>query len=73
MLGLTRMLNDAGTLSAFAEIAVAVLGARPDTWTMDGGVAWVARRNLQWDVSAGHTFDNRGDWFVSAGITVRVR
>ena len=49
-----------------------LLAERPDAWTLDGGVAWVAKPNLQWDVFAGHTLhDRRDDWFVSAGITIR--
>jgi hypothetical protein len=29
---------------------------------------------VQWDVSAGHTFNDRGnDWFVSAGVSLRRR
>ena len=35
-------------------------------------IVWVARPNLQWDVSAGHIFHGRdNDWFASAGITLR--
>ena len=72
MLGVTRTLTS--TVSAFAEVAGVILAQQPDAWTLDGGVAWVSRPNLQWDVSAGHTFLDRGDdWFVSAGITVRRR
>ena len=72
MIGVTRALTS--TVSLFAETAGALLAARPDAWTLDTGAAWIARPNLQWDVSAGHTFDRRGDdWFVSAGITLRVR
>jgi Putative MetA-pathway of phenol degradation len=72
MVGVTRALTS--TVSAFAEVSGVLLAERPDAWTLDAGVAWVARPNLQWDVSAGHTFDHRAeDWFVSAGITVRRR
>jgi hypothetical protein len=72
MVGVTRTLSS--TVSAFAEVSGVLLAERPDAWTMDGGLAWVARPNLQWDVSAGHTFAHRGDdWFVSAGITIRRR
>jgi hypothetical protein len=70
MAGVTRALTS--TVSAFVELAGALIAERPDAWTLDAGSAWVARPNLQWDVSAGHTFDHRGDdWFVSAGITIR--
>ena len=62
------------TVSVFAEVSGDLPESHPDAWTVDGGVAWVARPNLQWDISAGHTFQDRGpDWFVSAGITVRRR
>ena len=72
MIGVIRAL--APTLSAFGEVSHVLLADRPDAWTLDAGLAWVARPNLQWDFSAGHTLYNRGDdWFVSAGITVRRR
>jgi outer membrane putative beta-barrel porin/alpha-amylase len=68
--GITRAFTD--TVSAFAEVSGALPAAHPDAWTIDGGVAWIARPDLQWDLSAGHTFADRGDeWFLSAGITVR--
>ena len=70
MLGVTRALTS--TLSVFGEVSGVLVAERPDAWTLDGGVAWVAWPNVQWDLSAGHTFDHRGDdWFVSAGITLR--
>ena len=72
MAGATRALSPA--VSAFAEVSGVLLAERPDAWTLDAGLAWVARTDLQWDVSAGHTFAHRGDdWFVSAGITIRRR
>jgi hypothetical protein len=70
MVSVTRALTP--TVSAFAEMSGVLLPERPDAWTMDGGVAWVAGPDLQLDVSAGHTFLRRGDaWFVSAGLTLR--
>lgn len=61
-------------VSAFAEMSGVLLADRPDSWTMDAGMSWVARPDLQWDVSVGHTFNDRGDaWFVSAGLTLRRR
>ena len=70
MAGVTRALTS--TVSAFAEVSGVLIADRPDAWTLDAGVAWVARPNLQWDVSAGHLFHGRGnDWFASAGITLR--
>jgi hypothetical protein len=72
MVGITRAFTE--TLSAFAEVSGALVAAHPDAWTVDGGVAWIASPDLQWDLSAGHTFADRGDeWFVAAGITVRHR
>jgi hypothetical protein len=72
MASMTRALTP--TVSAFAEISGVLLPVRPDAWTMDTGLAWVASPDLQVDVSAGHTFLNRGDaWFVSAGLTIRRR
>lgn len=69
---LTRSLTP--SVTAFGEVAGALLAGRPDAWTIDAGAAWVARPNLQWDVSAGHTFHDRGDdWFISAGVTLRRR
>jgi hypothetical protein len=71
-IGLTRAIT--ASISAFVEMAGVLLAEQPDARTIDGGLAWVARPNLQWDVSLGHTFRDRGDdWFVSAGITVRRR
>jgi hypothetical protein len=59
-------------VSVFAEVAAALPAQRLSGWTIDGGVAWIARPNLQWDVSAGHTLNDRGDdWFLSAGVTLR--
>jgi hypothetical protein len=70
MLGLTRTLTP--TVSAFAEISGVVPADRPAAWTIDAGLAWVARPDLQWDFSVGHTLHDRGDdWFVSAGVTLR--
>ena len=70
MLALARDITPA--VNAFVELSAVLLADRPDAYTMDAGLAWVARPNLQWDVSAGHTFAHRGDdWFVSAGITLR--
>jgi hypothetical protein len=71
-IGVSRAIT--ASVSAFVEMAGVLLAEQPDAWTIDGGVAWVARPNLQWDVSVGHTFHDRGDdWFVSAGITIRRR
>ena len=72
MLGLTRAITPA--LGAFVEMSAGLVADRPDAYTLDAGVAWVAGPDIQWDVSAGHTFANRGDdWFLSAGITLRRR
>ena len=59
MLSLTRAVTS--TVSVFDEISGRLLADRPDAWTMDAGVAWVAGPDLQWDASAGHTFNHRGD------------
>jgi Putative MetA-pathway of phenol degradation len=68
--GVTRGLTPA--VAVFAEVATAVLGAQPDTWTIDAGLAWVSRPNVQWDFSLGRGFHDIDDrWFVSAGISVR--
>jgi hypothetical protein len=68
----TRTLTPA--VSVFAEVAAALPAHRLSGWTIDGGVAWIARPDLQWDVSMGHTLNDRGDdWFLSAGITLRHR
>ncbi len=68
--GLTRALT--GKLSVFAEVATALLETQPDSWTVDAGLAWLARPNMQWDVSAGRGFrDQDQSWFLSAGITLR--
>ena len=72
MLSLTRAVTPA--VSAFAEFSGGPLGNRADLWTLDAGAAWVAGPDVQWDVSAGHTFNDRGnDWFVSAGVSLRRR
>jgi outer membrane putative beta-barrel porin/alpha-amylase len=72
MLSLTRAATP--TVSAFAELSGGPLGNRADVWTLDAGAAWVAGPDVQWDVSAGHTFNDRGnDWFVSAGVSLRRR
>jgi hypothetical protein len=72
MVGVTHELTPAWSM--FVELSAVLLADRPDAYTMDAGLAWVAGPDLQWDVSAGHTFANRGDdWFVSAGVTVRRR
>jgi hypothetical protein len=61
-------------VSVFAEVAAALPAHRLSAWTIDGGIAWIARPDLQWDLSTGHTFNDRGDdWFLSAGVTVRRR
>ena len=53
----------------FGELAV---GLAERTWTVDGGLAWVSRQNVQWDVSAGMLVHGAGDsWFVSGGLTLR--
>ena len=54
----------------FGELAVGL--AEPRAWTVDGGLAWVSRQNVQWDVSAGMLVRGPGDsWFVSGGLTLR--
>ena len=72
MFGVSRDLTD--TLSAFVEESSVFDEDRPDNWSVDGGVAWVVGLDLQLDASVGHTWlDRGGEWFVSAGITVRRR
>jgi hypothetical protein len=71
-LGLTRDLTD--SLSVFVEGSNVLQAVRPDSVTIDGGLAWAAGLDLQLDVSVGHTLQDRGDdWFVSTGITLRRR
>lgn len=68
--GLTRSVTPA--LSVFAEVATALVAQRPDSWTIDAGLAWAARPNLQWDLSVGRGFHDADErWFVSAGISLR--
>jgi len=58
------------SLSAFIELANDL--TEPRLWTLDGGVAWAPKSNLQWDVSSGVLVRGPGrSWFVSAGITLR--
>jgi hypothetical protein len=58
------------SVSAFVELATGL--AEPRAWTVDGGVAWVPRENVQWDASAGVLVRGPGqNWFISAGITLR--
>jgi hypothetical protein len=70
--GVTRGLTD--TLAAFVEESSVLDTDRPNNWSIDGGVAWVVSLDLQLDASVGHTWlDRGGEWFVSAGITLRHR
>ena len=70
--GATRGLTD--TLAAFVEESSVLVTDRPNNWSIDGGVAWVVGLDLQLDASVGHTWlDEGGEWFVSAGITLRRR
>jgi Putative MetA-pathway of phenol degradation len=70
--GVTRGLTE--SFSVFVEGSNVLQAIRPDSLTIDGGIAWVVRTDLQLDLSAGHTLHNRGDdWFASAGITLRRR
>jgi hypothetical protein len=72
MVGVTRDLTD--RLGAFVEESSVFDAGRPDNWSIDGGLAWVVGLDLQLDGSVGHTWlDRGGDWFVSAGITLRHR
>ena len=72
MVGVTRAFTD--TVSAFGEVSGVLAAAHANAWTIDGGVAWIARPDLQWDLSAGHTLADRGEeWFVAAGVSVRHR
>ena len=58
------------SLYLFGELAVGL--ARPRAWTVDGGLGWVPRQNVQWDVSAGMLVRGPGEsWFVSGGLTLR--
>jgi hypothetical protein len=58
------------SLNAFAELATGL--SEPRAWTLDGGLAWVPRANVQWDVSSGVLVRGPGQsWFVSAGVTLR--
>ena len=68
----TRSLTE--NLSVFVEGSNVLQAIRPDSLTIDGGLAWIVGRDRQLDFSAGHTLHDRGDdWFVSAGITLRRR
>ena len=70
MLGVARALTPG--FSLFGEGVMVLLADKPDVWTVDAGWAWVTSPNVQWDVSAGHSFHHRGDpWFVSGGLTLR--
>jgi len=72
MNGVTLGLTD--TLAAFVEESSVLDADRPDNWSIDGGLAWLVGLDLQLDTSVGHTWlDRGGDWFVSAGITLRRR
>ena len=72
MVGLTRGLTE--NFSVFVEGSDVLQADRPDSWTIDGGLAWVIGVDSQLDFSAGKTLLERGDdWFVSAGITLRRR
>jgi len=52
------------------ELAVGL--AEPRGWTVDSGIAWLSRQNVQWDVSAGVLVRGPGQsWFASAGVTLR--
>ena len=58
------------SISAFTELATGL--AEPRAWTLDGGIAWVPRENLQWDLSAGLLVRGPGqNWFLSGGVTLR--
>jgi hypothetical protein len=58
------------SLYLFGELAVGL--AEPRAWTLDGGLAWLSRQNVQWDVSAGMLVRGPGDsWFLSGGLTLR--
>jgi hypothetical protein len=58
------------SLSVFTELAVGL--AEPSAWTVDGGIAWLPRTNVQWDLSAGVLVRGPGQsWFVSGGVTLR--
>lgn len=58
------------SISAFVELATGL--AEPRASTVDGGIAWVPRDNVQWDVSAGLLVRGPGqNWFVSGGVTLR--
>ena len=58
------------SLSGFGELAVGL--AEPRAWTVDAGIAWISRQNVQWDASAGVLVRGPGQsWFMSAGLTLR--
>jgi Putative MetA-pathway of phenol degradation len=58
------------SLSAFTELAVGL--AEPSAWTVDGGIAWLSRPNVQWDLSVGALVRGPGEsWFLSGGVTLR--
>jgi hypothetical protein len=58
------------SIGAFVELATGL--DDPRLWTLDGGIAWVRRENVQWDVSAGVLVRGPGQsWFVSGGVTLR--
>ncbi len=58
------------SISTFAELAAGLHD--PRIWTVDGGIAWVRRDNVQWDASAGVLVRGPGQsWFVSGGVTLR--
>ena len=58
------------SLYTFGELAIGL--AEPRAWTLDGGIAWLSRPNVQWDLSVGVLVRGPGEsWFVSGGVTLR--
>ena len=65
----------ASGIAAFAEVfgALGLENDRPDPMSVDGGITVQLRDNLQLDVSGGLGVNAAADdWFVAAGLAVRV-
>jgi hypothetical protein len=60
-------------LSAFVELfgGTGLSARESDVW-FDGGITYLIRPNLQWDLSGGPRLDGSGDWFVGTGISFRL-
>jgi len=60
------------SLSVFTELFGIFSEAYKPSTSLDGGLIWLPRRNLQFDAAIGNSFVEGDSWFAVAGVSFRL-